>query len=578
MTGASGPNNSLPTQIGRYNIVREIARSNDIVYEAVDPAMNRRVAIKELSLPDDLTEELKAERLERFYGEGKAAGALSHPNIVTIYEIGQEGHRHYIAMEYLDGQSLRAYLQTNGPVPVKLAMQIGIDLCDALGYAHSMGVVHRDVKPDNVHLVPPGLTAKLTDFGIAHMIADPSLSTSTQIYGTPSYMSPEQLSGKAIDLRTDIFSLGVLLYEIIFGKKPFQGDGMQAIMTAIMHSPVTFPPGASAGLTGILRRALAKDPGQRYPNAQAMTNDIKAEMAYIDSPYGQIPVGRARPSAARLAAEAAAAAQTGSDKAPKPDEPPVSVTVFRRDDLIPGASPANNKNKYGAKTAVKPDEEVYIVEKESPISRLMESGQNVWIIFGVAILAILGWLIFFGVGYIGLWQQRAEASQYFRAGEMSESSKNYQAAIDQYHKALLAAPAGDQLKVDSLKQLAKDYILLGDLDAANNDIGKAVGDYSNAREINAKDPMVFFKLGSVLPDPNMAIKYLATASQLDKAGALSVQIHQVQAQLYYKLGTDAVAKKDNATARTDFALAIVAAPKDPIADKAREAVSALPQQ
>ena len=218
---ASSSNNPTPTQLGRYRIVRELARSNDIVYEAIDPTMKSRVALKELNLPANLGGQQRRERLERFYREAKAAGTLNYRHIVTIYEIGQEKDRHFIAMEFLDGQSLRDYLNVNGPLPVKLALQIGLDLSDALGYAHAQGVVHRDVKPDNVHLVAPGHTAKLTDFGIARVMEEPSMTTTGQVFGTPSYMSPEQLMAKNVGHRTDLFSLGVLLYEIITGKKPF---------------------------------------------------------------------------------------------------------------------------------------------------------------------------------------------------------------------------------------------------------------------------------------------------------------------------------------------------------------------
>ena len=160
-------------QLGRYRIVREIARSNDIVYEAQDPQMNRRVAVKELLLAPDLMGAGRVERIERFYREARAAGQLAHPNIVTIHEVGEDAGRYFIAMEYLEGQTLRERLAVGGPLPLPEAIKIAVALCDALDYAHRGGIVHRDIKPDNVHLLPGGIV-KLTDFGIARILSDRS--------------------------------------------------------------------------------------------------------------------------------------------------------------------------------------------------------------------------------------------------------------------------------------------------------------------------------------------------------------------------------------------------------------------
>jgi serine/threonine protein kinase len=194
-----------PQHLGHYQIVRLIARSNDIVYEALDPAMNRHIALKELMLPPHLSAGQKRERIERFYREAKAAGNLKHQNIVTIFEVGKDGDRHFIAMEFIEGPSLRSMLQMQGAVSLRDALQIGIQLCDALGYAHSRGVIHRDVKPDNIHIIAPNNAVKLTDFGIARMITEPSITTTGQVFGTPSYMSPEQIVCRTVDHRNDIF-------------------------------------------------------------------------------------------------------------------------------------------------------------------------------------------------------------------------------------------------------------------------------------------------------------------------------------------------------------------------------------
>ena len=268
--------------LGKYRIIREIARSNDIVYEGVDPAMGRRVAIKELALPQHLAGSQKRERIERFYREAKAAGTLTHPNIVTIYDVGEENERHYIVMEYLEGHSLREIQQMQGALPLKESMEIALQLCDALGYAHSRGVVHRDVKPDNVHILPGGII-KLTDFGIARITAEPSITAHGQVFGTPSYMSPEQVASHTVDHRTDIFSLGITLYEMLTGRKPFQGDSVITITYNIMNIQPPMPVGVPPGLHAILQKALAKDVNMRYQNTAQMAADLKAEKYALES-------------------------------------------------------------------------------------------------------------------------------------------------------------------------------------------------------------------------------------------------------------------------------------------------------
>ncbi|MEJ5251417.1 MAG: protein kinase [Armatimonadota bacterium] len=263
--------------LGKYQIVREIARSNDIVWEAVDPELGRRVAIKELDLPEGVTEAQRQERINRFLREAKAAGRLSHPNIVTIHEVGVDGGRHYIVMEYLEGENLRERLQRQGAIPLKEAVDITLQVLAALEHAHRMGVVHRDIKPENIHLLPDGLV-KLTDFGIARIIFEPNITIDGQIFGTPSYMSPEQIEGGEIDQRTDIFSVGVVLYEMLTGRKPFTGESIVTITYNIMHKEPTPPPGVPYGIERVLMRAMAKRPIDRYASAREMSEDLKRAM------------------------------------------------------------------------------------------------------------------------------------------------------------------------------------------------------------------------------------------------------------------------------------------------------------
>jgi serine/threonine protein kinase len=272
--------------LGGYEIVREIARSNDIVYEARDPAMNRRVAVKELALPPNLVGQDRRERIERFYREARAAGNLSHPNIVTIFKVGEDSGRHVIAMEALEGDTLRSHLQVGGPLTIQRASDICGQILSALAYAHQRGVVHRDIKPDNIQILPDGV-AKLTDFGIARLGGEAGITQAGQVFGTPSYMSPEQITGKPVDQRADIFSMGVVLYEVLTGRKPFTGDTVVTITYNIVNMEPLMPPGVPGYLYDVVRKAMAKDPAQRYSSAgemaEALRNPPASPLPYPDT-------------------------------------------------------------------------------------------------------------------------------------------------------------------------------------------------------------------------------------------------------------------------------------------------------
>lgn len=266
---------SAVTTLGRYRIIREIARSNDIVYEALDPQTGRRVALKQLLLAGNLAGQARRERIERFQREARAAARLRHPNIVHIHNHGQAGEHFYIAMEFLQGQPLRDLLQARGALPLSEALRIAGAVADGLAYAHSQGVVHRDVKPDNVHVEPDGRVV-LTDFGIARLVFEPSLTADGQVFGTPSYMSPEQVAGRPIDARSDLFSLGVMLYEMVSGRKPFTGDTVVTVTYGILNADPPPLTGPAAALEPVLRRLLAKEPAQRYPGAAQVAEDLRA--------------------------------------------------------------------------------------------------------------------------------------------------------------------------------------------------------------------------------------------------------------------------------------------------------------
>jgi serine/threonine protein kinase len=274
---------ALETVLGHYRIIREIARSNDVVYEAIDTRINRRVAIKELMMPPGATDAVRQDRIARFLREARAAGSLTHPNIVTIYETEQENGRYFIVMEYLEGDNLRQKMDREGTLPPDEAVRIATQVLDGLAHAHSKGVIHRDIKPENIHILPTGLV-KITDFGIARLKYEPNLTMDGQIFGTPSYMSPEQVQGGAIDERSDLFSVGVILYEMLAGYKPFQGDSVITITYNIVHTEPPSPPNIPAPLEWVIRKALRKNPAERFNSALEMKQALENALAQLNAP------------------------------------------------------------------------------------------------------------------------------------------------------------------------------------------------------------------------------------------------------------------------------------------------------
>jgi serine/threonine protein kinase len=274
---------ALETVLGHYRIIREIARSNDAVYEAIDTRINRRVAIKELMMPPGATEAVRQDRIARFQREARAAGLLTHPNIVTIFETEEENGRYFIVMEYLEGDNLRQKMDREGPLPPEEAVRIATQVLDGLAHAHSKGVIHRDIKPENIHILPTGLV-KITDFGIARLKYEPNLTMDGQIFGTPSYMSPEQVQGGAIDERSDLFSVGIILYEMLAGYKPFQGDSVITITYNIVHTEPPSPPNIPAPLEWVIRKALRKSPAERFSSALEMKQALEHALAQLHAP------------------------------------------------------------------------------------------------------------------------------------------------------------------------------------------------------------------------------------------------------------------------------------------------------
>jgi serine/threonine-protein kinase len=271
--------------LGRYQVEKELGKgAMGVVYLGRDPKINRVVAIKTMALSQEFDADELTEVKERFFREAETAGRLNHPNIVTIYDAGEEHDLAYIAMEFLKGKDLTSHTKGTALLPVKTVMEIIAKSADALDYAHSQNVVHRDIKPANIMYDPDKGEIKVTDFGIAR-ITDSSKTKTGMVLGTPSYMSPEQLSGKKVDGRSDLFSLGVTMYQLLAGQLPFQADSMATLMFKIAneaHAPVTVLRGElPEDVNKIIEKALQKDPEQRYQHGAEFAKDVRACAAQV---------------------------------------------------------------------------------------------------------------------------------------------------------------------------------------------------------------------------------------------------------------------------------------------------------
>ncbi|MGA7180559.1 MAG: protein kinase [Thiobacillaceae bacterium] len=270
-------------KIGRFEILEELGRgSMGVVYRALDPLIERTVAIK--TIPLDLPENERVPFEDRFLREAKSAGRLSHPHIVTIYDVGETGNMAYIAMEYLKGQSLKDILDQHGCLPLDLALVTAIQMAEALAFANEHGIVHRDVKPGNVIVLEERGNIKLTDFGIAHIGAQGETHQNV-LMGSPRYMAPEQITGNPIDGRTDVFSAGVVLYEMLTGQAPFTAPDLHMLLYRIVNeipAPVSrFRPDVPPELDSLLARCMAKQPEQRPASARELYFELEKIAAQI---------------------------------------------------------------------------------------------------------------------------------------------------------------------------------------------------------------------------------------------------------------------------------------------------------
>jgi serine/threonine protein kinase len=274
---------SVPEKLDKYKIIEEVGRGGfAAVYKAVDTTLDRTVALKVLA-PHLLWDPTFVQRFQR---EAKVAANLDHPNIVTIHEVSQVEGVYFIAMQFLEGQTVSQILEAEGPLPISRVQAIIEQIASALNYAHARGFVHRDVKPSNIIVADDG-RATLTDFGLVKAGEGTKLSTTGVVFGTPEYMSPEQAEGKKLDARSDVYSLGVVLFEMLAGRAPFLADTTPAVMYKHVHEPPPLdelPSDLPQGAVAMVEKALAKDPADRYQSAGQMVEALRKAAAEAPVP------------------------------------------------------------------------------------------------------------------------------------------------------------------------------------------------------------------------------------------------------------------------------------------------------
>ena len=348
-----------PDRLGRYEIVRKLGEgAMGVVYEGRDPKLGRRVAIKtarrELMSRGAMTEEL----MQRFLREAQAAGALNHPNIVTIYDVGEEGDVSYIAMEYLEGSDLRDVIADRRRLSVEEIVNLGAVIAEALSAAHAQGIVHRDVKPANIFVQTDG-RVKITDFGIAR-VSDSTLTQEGTLIGTPHYMSPEQFMGQRVDGRSDLFSLGVILYELLTGEKPFSGEAISTVMHQCLKvNPI--PPeelnfAVPKPLSDVVMKAMSKRPDGRYPDGHALAAALRESLNSNPDPrvLGCTPAAIEGEQTVIVPSENLGATTPSSAPPPGVEEAIATgrLDVSVNEDISPPLSPTPPSGAFSRRTAI----------------------------------------------------------------------------------------------------------------------------------------------------------------------------------------------------------------------------------
>src|SRR5467141_770940 len=351
------------TKAGRYEIVGELGRgAMGVVYKAMDPVIGRTVAVKTIRLSEQGTGLSRPELLSRFQTEARAAGLLTHPNIVVVFDAGEEDGLYYITMELVEGKSLQALLDGGHAFPLPRTLRIMEQTCSALQFAHERNVIHRDIKPANLMLTADD-SVKITDFGTAKILQFGTVQQTAHVMGTPSYMSPEQVKGRAVDGRSDIFSLGVMLYEMVTSEKPFPGQNITTVIYKIVNEdpvpPRQINPSIHAGISAVVMRALEKEPDQRYQSCREMVEDLRNYRSIAPgagNPQSTMIMGGGSPAATVISGNTGGRGFTGEDqtvmatarsltaRASAPGQTPV---VRRTGTIAPAPEPPKKKSVLG---------------------------------------------------------------------------------------------------------------------------------------------------------------------------------------------------------------------------------------
>jgi serine/threonine-protein kinase len=351
------------TKAGRYEIVGELGRgAMGVVYKAMDPVIGRTVAVKTIRLSEQGTGLSRPELLTRFQTEARAAGLLTHPNIVVVFDAGEEDGLYYITMELVEGKSLQALLDGGHTFPLPRTLRIMEQTCSALQFAHERNVIHRDIKPANLMLTADD-TVKVTDFGTAKILQFGTVQQTAHVMGTPSYMSPEQVKGRAVDGRSDIFSLGVLLYEMVTGEKPFPGQNITTVIYKIVNEdpvpPRQIDPSIHPGISAVVMKALVKEPDNRYQSCREMLEDLRNYRSLVPgggNPQSTMVMGGGSPATTVLSGNAGGHGLIGEDqtvvattrslnaRASSPGQTPL---VRRTGAIAPAPEPPKKKNVFG---------------------------------------------------------------------------------------------------------------------------------------------------------------------------------------------------------------------------------------
>ncbi len=333
-----------------------------VVYKAMDPVIGRTVAVKTIRLSEEGTGLSRPELLTRFQTEARAAGLLTHPNIVVVFDAGEEDGLYYITMELVEGKSLQALLDSGHAFPLPRTLRIMEQTCSALQFAHERNVIHRDIKPANLMLTADD-TVKVTDFGTAKILQFGTVQQTAHVMGTPSYMSPEQVKGRAVDGRSDIFSLGVMLYEMVTGEKPFPGQNITTVIYKIVNEepvpPRQIDPSIHPGISAVVMKALVKEPDQRYQSCREMLEDLRTYRSLVPgggNPQSTMVLGGGSPAATMVSGNLAGRGLTGEDqtvtatarslnaRASSPGQTPL---VRRTGAIAPAPEPPKKKNVFG---------------------------------------------------------------------------------------------------------------------------------------------------------------------------------------------------------------------------------------